>query len=77
MSNIHYMFDYVSTLEDKPKVIRKYIDTDTMTYRLDKFELTKKGLKGMSVFHGQRVHGYVRSGKYVVLGLFVDPNTYH
>ena len=51
------MFDYVSTLEDKPKVIRKYIDTDTMTYKLDKFELTKKGLKGMDVFHGQRVHG--------------------
>ena len=76
MSKIHHICDYVSTLEDKPKVIRKHIDMSTMTYSLEKFQLTKRGLKGMVAFHGQRVHGYVRAGKYVVIGLFVDPENY-
>jgi len=27
-------------------------------------------------FHGQRIDGYMRGRKYILKGLFADPNTY-
>lgn len=77
MSKLIHLFDYVDKTGDKPQIVRKYMNMEDRTYKLDKYDVCKSGLWiYQSAFNGQRVDGYVRLDKYVPSGYFADPNSY-
>lgn len=75
MSKTYHMHDYVVIEGDKSKVVRKYVHILDGTYSFKDYEVSFDNFK-TKPFKGQRVDGYVRAGKYVVRGLFLDPNIY-
>lgn len=76
MSKTWHMHDYVSVTDDVTKIVRKYYSTLDNSYSFKEFAPSEKAFGINKPFHGQRVDGYVRAGKYVVRGLFLDPNNY-
>lgn len=76
MNKEFHLHDYVSIKGDTVKIVRKYMHMLEHTHSFKEYDAPEKAFGINKPFHGQRVDGYVRAGKYVVRGLFVDPNNY-
>jgi hypothetical protein len=74
---IYHLFDYVDKKGEQLQITRKYLNTSDLTYTLKTYPVAGKRWNKVQVFHGQRVDGYVRGEKYILTGIFADPNTYH
>ena len=72
----HFLHDHIDLSGDTPKIVRKYINMKEMDITLKSFDIAGKGIGHYKPFHGQRVFGHVRLNKYVLRGLFADPNNY-
>lgn len=72
----HFLHDHIDLSGDTPKIVRKFINMKEMDITLKSYDIAGKGFQNSQPFHGQRVHGYVRLDKYVLKGLFLDPNNY-
>lgn len=77
MSKVYHLFDYVDKNKEKPTIVRKYMNMADRSFTLEEYEVGKAKLPLYNrAFNGQRVEGYVSSGRYVLIGIFADLNDY-
>ncbi len=72
MSKKIHLHDYVDLSGLTPQVARKFMNMSDLSIEVEKYPLELH----TGAFHGQRIDGYMRGRKYILKGLFADPNTY-